>query len=420
MKILKKLIAILAVTALAAGCLCGCAAGGGDTSADVTSDKSSESVDGVESSESAENSESGSEVGNIEIENMPIISGGKYNDSYSTGVPFVTCVYIPYETGKVYYAEVRSPSPTDIDLYFPRDDALHAVYINCCYSTKNVYDTQEYKDGKAQIEEEYLQNKIALAEKLFDSILNEYGDEGIDAIISDLNSYEEFWSITPASRYITSATKYYKDNQYNCQQYKFSYFAKDLDDYRKCGKSAFTVDDYTVFCMGLIDYCLGSDGTYDSGSDVRSCLANRVYRTLSEAKGKDYLKWKDPLNDELVALYQEKTDKQQVLWRSLYNSAAGLDRWYESLENSGAKIYEKTVYYVYNGCDGLDNSVDHYLSGPKVYKIAFLTKEQIKSIQLNGDESYALRIVLACDELATMENNTVYIEKELKFEACAS
>lgn len=191
----------------------------------------------------------------------------------------------------------------------------------------------------------------------------------------------------------------------------FSYFATDLDDYRKCGKSAFTADDYTVFCMGLIDYCLGSNGTYDSGIDVCSCLANRVYRTLSEAKGKDYLEWKDPLNDELVALYLERSDKEESLWRSLYNSATGLDGWYESIEKLDAKIYKKTVYYVCSS-DVCNSNICHYRSRPYVYKIAFLTKEQIKSIQLNVDEDYALSIVLAYDELATMENNTVYLETE--------
>lgn len=52
MKTLKIAIALLIAAVTVMGCLCGCAAGGGDTSADVTSDESSESVESSESSES--------------------------------------------------------------------------------------------------------------------------------------------------------------------------------------------------------------------------------------------------------------------------------------------------------------------------------------------------------------------------------
>lgn len=53
MKALKITIALLIAAVTVMGCLCGCAADGGDTSADVTSAESSESVESSESSESA-------------------------------------------------------------------------------------------------------------------------------------------------------------------------------------------------------------------------------------------------------------------------------------------------------------------------------------------------------------------------------
>lgn len=54
MKTFKITVALLIAAVTVISCLCGCAAGDGDTSADVTSVESAESVDGGESSESSE------------------------------------------------------------------------------------------------------------------------------------------------------------------------------------------------------------------------------------------------------------------------------------------------------------------------------------------------------------------------------
>jgi len=77
-------------------------------------------------------------------------------------------------------------------------------------------------------------------------------------------------------------------------------------------------------------------------------------------------------------------------------------KMYKYLDSLGIEFYDKTVYIV----DPLTGNED--ILSEEVYRVAFLTKEEILS--LKGGEDYGLRVVLVFEELAKPDNEPVYLQ----------
>ncbi len=109
-------------------------------------------------------------------------------------------------------------------------------------------------------------------------------------------------------------------------------------------------------------------------------------------------KEKHPLGltlEDTLEMYAEEHEFYESTKKNEYT------KMYEYLESLDIEFYDKTVY--------IRSSLTNKIDSEEVYRIAFLTKEQIQS--LKGGENYALKIRIVFDELAKMDNEPVYLNE---------
>ncbi|MBQ3082247.1 MAG: hypothetical protein IJC49_07315 [Clostridia bacterium] len=95
----------------------------------------------------------------------------------------------------------------------------------------------------------------------------------------------------------------------------------------------------------------------------------------------------------------EKYKKIEKFYRTISEKLT--PKMYEYLESLNIEFYDKTVYVF--------NSATNKLMSEEVYRIAFLTKEQIQS--LKGGEDYGIRVTLVFEEMAKQDNEPVYLNE---------
>lgn len=97
-------------------------------------------------------------------------------------------------------------------------------------------------------------------------------------------------------------------------------------------------------------------------------------------------------------------DYKKVEFTKQINEAAKA-KMYGYLEGLGIRFYDKTVYVHFSL---IEDYTEKELISESVYRIAFLTKEEIKA--LKGGEDYGIFVELVFDELAKMDNEPVHLE----------
>lgn len=100
---------------------------------------------------------------------------------------------------------------------------------------------------------------------------------------------------------------------------------------------------------------------------------------------------------------REELEKMEEFYNSI-NETATADM-YNYLEEIGIEFYDKNVYTVNSAANAEEIVFD------KTFRVAFITKEQIKV--LKGGDIYGIRVEIAFDELAKMDNEPVYVESGL-------
>lgn len=110
--------------------------------------------------------------------------------------------------------------------------------------------------------------------------------------------------------------------------------------------------------------------------------------------------WFKPIDLRLGQLWEECEDKKFEYERIARENANA--KMYEYLDSLGIKFYDKTVY-VYNSM-----SEEKEILSERVYRVAFLTKDEIKS--LKGGEDYGIRVVQVFEEMAKQDNEPVYLQ----------
>lgn len=108
--------------------------------------------------------------------------------------------------------------------------------------------------------------------------------------------------------------------------------------------------------------------------------------------------WFMPMKSEMKLASEELEEKTMEFGRITRETAN--KSLYEYLEGIGIKFYDKTVYV----CDDFTNEI----KSEEVYRVAFLTKEQIQA--LKGVENYGILVKSVFDELAKMDNEPVYLK----------
>lgn len=100
-----------------------------------------------------------------------------------------------------------------------------------------------------------------------------------------------------------------------------------------------------------------------------------------------------------VNLIGEECEEKTMEFRRITRETAHKSL-YEYLEGIGVKFYDKTVY--------VHSSFTNEILYEKVYRVAFLTKEQIQA--LNWEEDYGILVQRVFEELAKMDNEPVHLE----------
>lgn len=328
-------------------------------------------------------------------EDMPIISSGKYNGYLCTAGPTKSDTdengykRLP---GRAYLYSMDSPyQRLDMDEFLTRDDTLYAVQIS--------YDTQyseNYIQGKkeitAQIMREYQQALLAFVQRVLDDVRYKYGDNAITDIV-DSWCEDYFKNYTEFKDYFNDRFKGYFENSDDINSVKESICSElknTISNLTSDNISFDTISDnisLKAFCSCFID----DASVYVSGL---SKFADSV-----DEFNEWFYEWKEAFADERQAIndeYLAKDELEQNSFRNTFNTKAEarMDRYLDSLD---IKYYQKTVCHT-------DDAGEVLLT--EVYSVAFLTREQIKS--LKGGTDYALIITLVCDEMAKMENDTIY------------
>jgi len=93
--------------------------------------------------------------------------------------------------------------------------------------------------------------------------------------------------------------------------------------------------------------------------------------------------------------------EKEELYRSANKSFTS--KMYKYFEDVGIEFYDKTVYL----CDFTSDGEIESIYSEELYRVAFLTKEQIKA--LKGGEDYGIRVKIVFDEMAKPDNEPVYL-----------
>lgn len=306
----------------------------------------------------------------VALEDMPIISCGKYTGSLSNDFS------VSYEPGKVYFQLMKGLVPVDMDEYLTRDDALYAVYFKVDVGDCRVYAKEEIEIIKQELQ----QKKNDYTEKMLSGIFSKYGIEAFSGAVNGflcVCGIKEKISVESIAGSLVSALK---DNM-NCSEFVAKIAGYDSHD---------SFYDYDSFCDMFVDYFACFEYS------VRECIKSDDTRL-------EYEEWRKTLWAELRTAFDEYEEKLLSLKRSLRETAE--TSMNEYLGSLNIQFYEKNVYCK----SSLDGEISPFTleSSDGVYSIAFLTREQIKSLE--AGEDYALIIRLACEELATMDNEPAVV-----------
>lgn len=132
------------------------------------------------------------------------------------------------------------------------------------------------------------------------------------------------------------------------------------------------------------------------------------YVSYSFPNGERTPQWLAPIVSELRQNYEEHEKKREEFRRQTRDTSNA--KMHEYLESIGIEFYDKTVYLY---TPKFDHDADEYnydekeIHGSRVYRMAFLTKEEIAS--LKGDEDYGIAVVIAFDEMAKRDTEPVYL-----------
>lgn len=311
---------------------------------------------------------------NGETEDMPIISSGKYNGYLCTDGPTKSDTdengykRLP---GRAYLYSMDSPyQRLDMDEFLTRDDALYAVQISydTQYSEKYI---QGIREDLAQATLEYYQKQCAFAKRVLADVLCRYGNEAITIIVD---------------KCIESFSEDYFENTDDKINY-MSFIKEGI-----CSNFEGNISENTNFQ----DFCLNFFGHLQARISELSGFAES-----EDEFNKWFNEWEEAYVEERIAIRTEfcnKQDASYAYWRETMNRKAetSMDRYLNSLN---IHFYEKTVCHT-------DDAGEVLLT--EVYSVAFLTREQIKS--LKGGTDYALIVTLVCDEMTKMENDIIYFD----------
>lgn len=326
----------------------------------------------------------------VALEDMPIISCGKYSGC-STNVGVGSTSLYRRLPGEVYFFEMFGIDEINMDEYLTRDDALYAVRFGVDIYYSNAY--QQAYEESLQLKQDYLRAKRSeFLESFLADVISKYGKEGFITIYNLVFDCFSRDDIDPCTKLFSLAANFDSD----FSKASFNSFIASFDS---------LIINGDVCYSELFSKALGL--TYDVFYDFMVggiCAYERCVFDLHKLSKSmiEHNEWYEGLRHEFATISEEAENIWLENKRSSVEAieANAKTDMYEYLESLNVQFYEKTVCYT--------NEAGEVVSSHKS-RVAFLTKEQIKSLQ--AGEDYALIITLVCEELAKMENDTVYLKE---------
>lgn len=170
-----------------------------------------------------------------------------------------------------------------------------------------------------------------------------------------------------------------------------------------CGKytSAGTSSLVKVYPGEVVISTMG--GGHVSKAELQDDVLYAVCFVASYLQSTEYKEGLERIEEEYESIddpnFLEEYKKQDEFSKAIREAVTA--KMYEYLEGLNIEFYDKTVYVI--------DSENGKVLSEDVYRIAFLTKEQIDS--LKGGEDYGILVVQVFEEMAKMDNEPVYINE---------